>query len=107
MQAIRNAFHRLVGGAVSRAEHESAQERIQALLELSAAYQAEIMDKAQQLKACQALIEAYQEDLRQTSGEVVRLRVALARVKTDRAEWRERAIGYRERISGQKRRARG
>ncbi|MNP52350.1 hypothetical protein D3C76_1467380 [compost metagenome] len=52
------------------------------------------------------MIEVYQEDLQKTSAEVVRLRTALARVKTERAEWRDRALGYREKMGGQKRRTR-
>lgn len=107
MQAIRNAVARLFGGAVSQAEHEAAQERIRALLELSANQQAEIIDQAQRLQISRAMTQAYQEDLQQTSAEVVRLRSALARVKTDRAAWRDRALEYREKMGGQKRRVRG
>jgi len=103
MQAIRNAAARLFGGAVSQAEHESAQERIRALLKLSAAYQVEVVGLADQVKSYKTIIEAYQEDLQSTSAEVVRLRSALARVKTDRAAWRDRAMGYREKMGGQKR----
>ncbi|MCM2317980.1 MAG: hypothetical protein NDI93_01465 [Pseudomonas sp.] len=107
MQAIRNALARLAGGVVSQAEHEATQQRIRALIELSANQQAEIIDKAQQIKANRVVIEAYQEDLQQTSAEVVRLRAALALVKTERAEWRDRAMGYREKMGMQKRRVRG
>lgn len=107
MQAIRNAVARLVGDTVSREEHETAQERIRALLELSANQQAEIMDQAQRLTSCAAIAEAYKQDLQQTSAEVVRLRAALVRVKTERTEWRDRAMGYREKMGIQKRRARG
>lgn len=106
MQAIRNAVARLIGG-VSREDYQAAQERIQALFELSADQQAEIMDKAQQIQANQLVLEAYQEDLQQTSAEVVRLRSALARMKRERADWRDRAMGYREKINGPKRRVRG
>ncbi|MNZ06738.1 hypothetical protein D3C78_234950 [compost metagenome] len=106
MQAIRNAVARLLGGAVSCEEHDAAQERIRALLKLSASQQAEIMGQTQRLKANRVVIEVYQEDLQKTSAEVVRLRTALARVKTERAEWRDRALGYREKMGGQKRRTR-
>lgn len=107
MQAIRNAVARLVGGAVSQAEHEAAQERIRALLELSAAYQVEVVELADQVKSYKTIIEAYQEDLQQTSAEVVRLRAAMVQLKGERTEWRDRALGYREKMGGQKRRVRG
>lgn len=107
MQAIRNAVARLFGGAVSQAEHESAKERIRALIDLAAEQQTEIIEQAQLIQGNRAAIAAYQEDLQQTSAEVVRLRSALARVKTDRAAWRDRAMGYREKMGGQKRRVRG
>jgi chromosome segregation ATPase len=107
MKGIRNVLRRLSGGVVSQAEHEVAQERIRELFSLSANLQAEVMDKAQQISDNQVVIEAYQEDLKQTSAEVVRLRAALSRVKTERAEWRDRALGYREKMGMQKRRARG
>lgn len=98
MQVIRKALARLVGGAVSREEHESAQERIQALIELSASQQAEVMDQAQRITSCMAIAEAYKQDLQQVSAEVVRLRAALARAKNERAEWRDRALKYREKV---------
>ncbi|CAD5378983.1 conserved hypothetical protein [Pseudomonas sp. OF001] len=107
MQVIRNAWARLIGDTVSREEHEAAQERIRALLELSANQQAEIMDQAQRLTSCAAIAEAYKQDLQQSSAEVVRLRAALARVKGERAEWRDRALGYREKMGMQRRRGRG
>lgn len=105
MLAIRNVFARLVGDTVSREEHENAQERIRALLDLSASQQAEIMDQAQRLTSCSAIAEVYKQDLQQTSAEVVRLRATMARLKADRNEWRDRALGYREKIGGKKRRA--
>lgn len=107
MQAIRNALARLSGGAVSQAEHEAAQQRIRALVELSADQQAEIMDQAQRLQDLLTMAKVYRDDLQQASAEVVRLRIALARVKTERTEWRDRALKYRTKICGQKRRARG
>lgn len=107
MQTIRNAVVRLLGGAVSREEHESAQERIRELFALATNQQAEIIDKAQKLKANQVVIDAYQDDLQQTSAEVVRLRAALARLKGERNDWRDRALQYREKMGGQKRRVRG
>lgn len=107
MQAIRNAVARLVGDTVSREDHEAAQERIRSLLELSANQQAEIMDQAQRITSCAAIAEAYKQDLQQTSDEVVRLRAALARVKTERNNWRDRALEYREKMGGQRSRVRG
>lgn len=107
MQAIRNALARLVGDTVSREEHQAAQERIRALLELSANQQAEIMDQAQRLTSCAGIAEAYKHDLQQSSAEVVRLRAALARLKGERNDWRDRAMGYREKMGMQRRRVRG
>lgn len=52
-------------------------------------------------------IKVYQSDLQEQSAEVVRLRAALVKVKRDRDDWRDRAMDYRARLSGQKRRARG
>ena len=52
-------------------------------------------------------IKVYQGDLQEQSAEVVRLRSALAKVKKDRDQWRDRAIDYRVRLGGQKRRVRG
>lgn len=107
MQAIRNAVARLVGGGVSHEEHEAAQLRILELLQLSAAHQVEIIDQCEQLQANRVVIAAYQEDLQQTSAEVVRLRAALARLKGERNDWRDRALQYREKMGGQKRKVRG
>lgn len=107
MQAIRNAVARLIGDTVSREEHEAIQERTSSLLKLAADQQAEIMDQEQQLKANRVVIEVYQEDLQQTSAEVVRLRAALARLKGERNDWQNRALGYREKMGIQKRRVRG
>lgn len=107
MQAIRNALARLVGDTVSREAHEAALERISALLELSANQQAEIMDQVLKMDAKQVVIETYQEDMRRTSAEVVRLRAALARMKTERDEWRDRALGYLEKMGGPKKRVLG
>lgn len=102
MQMARNVVARLFGDTVSRDEHLAAQERIHALIKLSAEQQVEIMDKAQQIQANRSVIEAYQADLKRISAEAVRLRTALARARSERAEWRDRALEYRKKMGGQK-----
>ncbi len=106
MQAIRKALARLVGDTVSREDHQAAQERIRALIELSASQQAEVMDQAQRLAALLEVAKAYKRDMQEASAEVVRLRAALARLKGERNDWRDRALQYREKMGGQKRRVR-
>lgn len=107
MQAIRKALARLVGDTVSREDHQAAQERIRALIELSASQQAEVMDQAQRITSCMVIAEAYKQDLQQVSAEVVRLRAALAKAKSDSRQWRDRALDYRSRLGGRTRRPAG
>lgn len=83
-----------------RARMTALEEEIGRRDELINGYTKEIEARADVLKA-------YQQDMQQQSAELVRLRRALERIKTERNDWRERAIGYRERMGGQKRRARG
>lgn len=84
----------------SGAKQSAMAEEIRGMDELLAEQQRVIEERG-------AIIKVYQGDLQEQSAEVVRMRRALDRLKSERNDWRDRALEYREKMGGQKRRARG
>lgn len=87
------------GWLASDAKVAAMVEEIRGMDELLAEQQRVLEERGTTLKV-------YQGDLQEQSAEVVRLRAALVKVKKDRDHWRDRAMEYRIRLGGQKRRVR-